>query len=286
MVNPTTWNRWVLLAAFALVVSGVTAANPAPAHAGPEDQARELLEDGDKYMRRGDARVEKGRAERARKYYERALEKYQKAYALVPKASLFFAIAEAEAKLARHLDAAVHYQKVIVEVDSDELKEQARQRLDGLKQHVGVLVIQVRPEGAEVRVDSEVRGQAPISGAVFLTPGEHTLAVSAEGYKPYEENVSLEAGGQVDREIILEREANMGKAVLEQPDEDPDEKPRELQKEPKWLAQPSAGKVVVGSAVTAGLLVGATATGLLALSKHTAYENAARAAPLPWSPIS
>ena len=193
----------VLIAAIAVIVSGLFAVDAAPALASDTKKARKLLQKGDKYLRRADRRAQQGKGKRAKRYYQKALTNYQKAYKLVPKATIFMAIARAEAGLERHADAITHFQKVVAEVDDDALKREARQHIDKLKQHVAAVKFAIGPSGAALSIDGVPRGAAPIEGMVFLAPGRHTLTVTSEGYAPYEAKLDLGAGRESTQTIEL-----------------------------------------------------------------------------------
>lgn len=262
--------RRVSVAALVLLAAAVLSAAPSPARADEKEEARKLLEEGDKHMHRGDQRRAGGRDDRAASYYKRALESYQKAYQLVPKSSIFFAIAEVEAKLGQHMDAITHYQKVIAEVDSEELKQQARQRLQELRPLVAALVLTVVPDGAEISIDGQLRGVAPLAEPILLAAGDHTITVTAEGYSPYEEAMPLEVGVETKREIRLEKIPVVVKTPMPA---DPSARPAKTSSRRAWVAAPKKGKLVIGTVATGTLLAGATVTGLLAMSKHSTFED-------------
>jgi tetratricopeptide (TPR) repeat protein len=261
----------------ALLLVVVLALWPAPwrtdrtslAHAGEGDDiavARSLLDDGDDHLARGERLERRGQQARAFALYEQALGRYRKAYQLVPKPTIFFAIAGAEAKLERYLDAIGHYQRVIAEVADEGLREQARARIGALSAHVAIVELDVRPAGAAISIDREPRGKAPIEGSIYLAAGEHTITVTAEGYTPFEESLMLRPGKPVRREIELSdvtmlvkapKSVQMGAAPMTPADARP---------------APSKAVVIVGTALTVAMAAGATATGLLALSKHSEFE--------------
>jgi len=54
------------------------------------------------------------------------------------------------------------------------------------------LTVQAEPAGARVSVDGTSRGVSPL--VLFLAPGDHQIALSAEGYAPLTETLTLEPG--------------------------------------------------------------------------------------------
>ncbi len=261
----------------ALILAGVLALWPAPwrtdrmnlAYAGEGDDvaaARALLDDGDDHLARGERLERRGQRARAFALYEQALDRYRKAYELVPKPTIFFAIAGAEAKLDRYLDAIGHYQQVVAEVADEGLREQARARIQALSAQVAILELNVQPAGAGISIDREPRGQAPIESPLYLAAGEHTITVTAEGYTPFEESLMLRPGKPVHREIELS-DINM---LVKAP------KPVQMGAAPMTPADarpaPSKTVVIVGTALTVAMAAGATVTGLMALSKHDQFD--------------
>lgn len=259
--------------ALALVI-GVRLLDTSPAHAdgATKAEARKLLEVGDRHIRRGERLQRRGRGESATRAFQQALESYEKAYELVPNPSIFFAIAGAEEKLERWLDAVEHYRKVVREADSETLRMQGAQRITALERHVAVAVFVVQPEGAEISIDRELQGQAPLDGPVYLEPGDYRVTVTAPGYTPYEAEITVEAGKQDERVIELSKPPVVFKKPKPMPmarGADQGEKGSNA-----LPAPPGKAAVVVGATLTGALLAGAATTGYIALSKHRTFQEA------------
>jgi len=62
----------------------------------------------------------------------------------------------------------------------------------GIAKGMAQLLILPSPDGAQVIVDGEVLGASPLT--LTLPAGEHRIALSAAGYTPFSETVTLEAG--------------------------------------------------------------------------------------------
>lgn len=238
-----------------------------PGHAQDDtDTARQLLEQGDAYLARGDARRAKGREKRAQAYYEKALGSYQKAFELVPKTAIYFAIANAESRLGRYQDAIEHYQKVLAEVDNAELTAMARRELEALSVHVATLIVHIEPKGAELSIDADLRGVAPIEQPIMLAPGEHIITVTADGYTPYEVTLSLALGSRTEKRITLEKMAVLvkePKSLDDQVEQNPLDMP-----ETRVPRKPSKKPLIIGSLATGGLLATSVVTGVLGLSEE------------------
>ncbi|WP_428262967.1 PEGA domain-containing protein [Haliangium sp.] len=252
-------------------------AGPAAAQSAQDKrEARALLKDGDRLIARGDRLLRRGRDRRATGAYERALSQYRRAYELVPRASIFFAIAGAEVKLGRYFDALEHYLRVADEVDDDELRDAALARIEGLSEHVVILTLTVAPPGAEISVDRKLRGQAPLTSPIYLPPGEHVITVTRSGYTPYEGTVTFAPGHQdhaveLDEVPVLVKKPKPVEELVEQSRPPPP---------PPIPDPPSKLPLFVGTSLALTLAAGATVTGLLALSEH-ADLNKPREAPDP-----
>lgn len=255
-----------LLLLFALIVTAGPAIPPAAAQEPAEDaeakeKAKQFIDAGDKLMEKGDA-LARRKKDKAREQYERALEAYSRAYDTFPSPKIYWLIGRAEQKLDRHLDALRHFQQVLRE-ETDikpELKEGIEAAIEESKSNVVTVNFKVEPPGARIAVDGEDVGTAPYEDPVFLAPGKHTIAVTAEGYSPYEDEVELEAGQESERTIGLEEIP----VLVTKP------KPK-----PKKKSAPivSKGPLVAGIAFTGGLVTIATITGLMAVSRHGTFSD-------------
>lgn len=247
------------LAGTLLLFVGVLAGDVTDAHADEKDDARKLLANGDKYLERGDRRRDGGREQRAVHYYEKALAAYKKAHTLVPKASIFYAIANAEARLGRYGDAIAHYESVISEVDNKALIDLCRERIKELAVHMATVTIRIEPDGAELSIDNKLHGIAPIKEPIILVPGEHTFTVTADGYTPNEMVMNLEAGSDSKPEVVLDKNSVLVKKPRNVDEEDPDFKVPET----RILKRPGKGRLILGSVITGTFLAAAGVTGYL-----------------------
>ncbi|MCB9535094.1 MAG: PEGA domain-containing protein [Myxococcales bacterium] len=68
----------------------------------------------------------------------------------------------------------------------------------------GTLVVDVEPVGAEIRIDGELVGKAPLPGPLTLKQGLHRLEVAAPGADPYSEMVTIQAGAETETSVELD----------------------------------------------------------------------------------
>lgn len=250
----------VTIAVFVCFI-GSSLAFESMARADEKEQARALLEDGDEYMDKGDRRRDKGRVARAKDYYQKALKAYEGAYQLVPKSTIFYAIASAEARLERYEAAIKHYQQVIAEVDKPQLQEMAKERIAELKPFVAAVRFNITPEGAELSINAELRGVAPFEQSLMFSPGTYTVTVTAEGYTPQEVELTFEAGRESTQNIALEEISVLVKKPQARDDDERLRVPGTRVPE-----NPGKGRLILGSVTTVTLLLTAGVTGGLGLA--------------------
>jgi tetratricopeptide (TPR) repeat protein len=259
----TPW--WIT--AVALLLGLLASLAPRPAAAEPKEEARKLLDAGDRFLKKGEALDRRGKRDLAAAEYERALEAYEKAYDRVANAQIYYAIAGAEAKLGRTLDAIGHYRKLLAE-GGDALKPAVREAalaaIEAQAQLVAVIILHVSPAGATIAIDGSDIGNAPLADPLYLLPGEHTIAVTADGYTPYEIKSSFEAGSESERTIGLEPVP----VIVEAPT-----RPKPRPSRPVPEPEVSRTQLYVGLGATGAFLAGATITGVMAVSRHGTYSD-------------
>lgn len=241
-------------------------APPAEPDPATKAAAKKLLDGGDGFLKKGDAFTRRKKTAQATAEYERALAAYQKAFELVNNPKIYFPIATAEEKLGRTADAANHYRKFLAGAGDvgDKLRADAEKRLENLKLEIGVLALAVTPEGAIVSIDGNNVGTAPLTEPVFLAPGEYTLNITADGYKPLEQKLAIEAGSESERSFELESAAVIIDAPVKPP---PPPEP-----EPAPPA-PSKMMLYVAGGATLAFVAGATTTGIMAVGKQGTFKD-------------
>ncbi|MCE9580635.1 MAG: PEGA domain-containing protein [Deltaproteobacteria bacterium] len=230
-----------------------------------KEEAKKLLSGGDAFLKRGDYLTNKGKAEQAKEQYARALAAYQKAYDLVANPQIYFAIAGAEEKLGRYLDAASHYKKVLAEATNikPELATAATEKLEATKLHLGQLTLTIVPDGTAITVNGNDVGASPLAEPLLLDPGEYTMSFTADGYTPMEQKMTVEAGSESERKFELEHVP----VVVEPPRPPPPPPP------PPPLPAVSKLPLYVGGGVTGAFVVSAAVNGFLAIGKHGTFTD-------------
>ncbi len=233
--------------------------------ADAKQEARRLIEEGDKLFAGGDA---KG-----------ALERYLAAHAAFPSPKIYYPLARAEEKLGRLGAALAHYEQFLAEAAGQvpaALKKEAQRAAGKLRPRVARVTFQVDVDGAVVTVDGRPVGSAPIEGVVYVDPGERVFLAEAEGYAPARLEQTLSAGEEA--EILLDLE-ELAKAPPDKP------KPKVTPEEPEEPEQPAAEAprqrparwpLWVGLGATGTLATIALITGVSAVGQHDVFADETR----------
>lgn len=117
------------------------------------------------------------------KQYDKARAAFLQAYALKKHPTVLLNLAQSELRSGHDAEAADHFSEFLREnkdAGSGE-RQSAEQGLTTAKNRVEEVSIAVDLPDAEVFVDNESRGHAPLPGPVYLAPGNHTLQARKEG---------------------------------------------------------------------------------------------------------
>ena len=150
----------------------------------PEAKARaqSLVKEGTKLYDRG------GLAE--------ALEKFKQAYVEYASPKLFFNIGQANRDLGRPVEAIEYFERFLAEVKdaSPEVTAEARKSVAEQKTKVGSLIIECTTAGAEIGVDGNLVGLAPLANSVRVMPGNHQVTARHSAGALAMEDVNVRAG--------------------------------------------------------------------------------------------
>lgn len=84
-----------------------------------------------------------------------------------------------------------------------EVKAKINERLGEALAHVQVLELTVLPRDAEVVIDGQSAGRAPLRMPIYLEPGTHSLLVQLAGHAPIEKSIDAKAGTKEAFELTL-----------------------------------------------------------------------------------
>jgi tetratricopeptide (TPR) repeat protein len=110
--------------------------------------------------------------------YEKARLAFLQAYALKPHPSILMNLAQSELHGGRFPDAAAHFTEYLrgnTEGTDAEKQQEAEAGLNVAKSKVAEVTITTDSPGAQISVDSEEKGTAPLALPLYLAPGAHTI---------------------------------------------------------------------------------------------------------------
>ena len=237
-----------------LVFMAVTLASGLPAalaDAPDKSRAEALLKQGNTLYDRAD--------------YRGALAKFKQASALFPTPEIELNIGLTQERLQDLPAAASHFESFLGQVDSEGNAARIRgiqHKLEVLRKKLGSLTVACAVRGAVVTVDARIAGSTPLNHRLYVTPGSHTLAVSATGKRSFKEVLEWSAGQHRVLEVKLRPlapEAKEPGTVV--PGLSPPPPPVRSVSRPfykRWWFWTAVGVAVAGAATTA---VVATQTG-------------------------
>ena len=245
----------------------------APAHALAQDDvtltmARERFKEGVGYFDKKD--------------FAKARVAFLQAYALKKHPAVLLNLAQSELRSGHEADAAKHFAQYLREHKdaTDAERQGADAGLTAAKALVAEVALEVDASGAEIYVDGDLEGQAPLPGPVYLTPGAHQLQARKDG-KTTSSDVNAVAGQTTSLRLSLARTASPAPVAAgtpgsgeSPPHEDgapppPEEPATSRQGFFPWLTHTPGAMIGVGL-TGAGLLGG----GAFALSSKLSYDAA------------
>jgi hypothetical protein len=170
------------------VIVGATSAFAAPAGRPSEDDttvamARERFKEGVTFF--------------DQKQYDKARVAFLQAYALKKHPAVLLNLAQSELRSNHEVDAAKHFSAYLRESTSvsDAERQAAEAGLNATKSAVALLDVNVDESGAEIYVDGSLEGISPLPGALYVSPGPHSVE-ARKGGKTKTQQVNTSAGRQ------------------------------------------------------------------------------------------
>ncbi len=147
------------------------------------------------------------KAFKANRFGEAASE-FRTAYETLPAYPVLYNIGQVDVALGDAVGAVDAFEKYLSEGGSKipkERKQAVEVELEKQRARIGTIVLQVQPEGAEVRVDGKLIGKAPLSEPLRLTEGKREIVVIASGYDTRVRELEVASKSQAEIEIKLDR---------------------------------------------------------------------------------
>jgi hypothetical protein len=247
--------------------AGSGSATPATPSAPVKDPkiARTWLSAAQQLVAKGDYYTRHNRPADAKPQYENAITAYQKAIEAGDDVSVNYALALVEDKLGG-TPAAYHHLKLVIAAESGvkpDIQKKAQAKLDELAGKVGLVTLQVTPDGTAISISGKSYGDAPLADALVLEPGTYTATFTAAGFQPKDAELKVEAGSESLRKIELDPIPIAVKPHIVEAEPEPEPAP----------PAPSKLPLYVGAGATGVLLLTATITGISAISQHHAFTD-------------
>ncbi|HEX2875879.1 MAG TPA: PEGA domain-containing protein [Polyangiaceae bacterium] len=216
-----------------------------------------------------------------KKDFAKARVAFLQAYALKKHPAVLLNLAQSELRSGHEADAAKHFAQYLREhKDATEAERQgADTGLSAAKALVSEVTLEVDATGAEIYVDGDLEGQAPLPGSIYLTPGAHQIEARKDG-KTTSAEVNATAGQATSVRLSLGRAskpaapAGGGNAPLEDGGEAPSEEPHtSRQGFFPWLTHTPGAMIGVG--LTGAGLIGGGAFAFGSKSSYDAAESVA-----------
>ena len=183
--------------------------------------------------------------------YDEALVELQRAYAVAPTYRLLYNLGVVSVAVHDYVKAIDYFNRYLIqggtEVEPARATEVQKQ-VERLRARIATVRVTVNVPGADVEIDDISVGKAPLDKPIIVNPGRHRVSSSLGGYYPAATVVELASSDNRSISLTLTQQTTAeGKPSRPLP----------------WTAY----------GVTAALGVGATVTGILALTSKSSYED-------------
>jgi len=146
------------------------------------------------------AKFQEGMALVKAENYPAALAAFEESYRILPKPGLLYNIAMCQKALFRYVDSIGSFKKYLSAMGANvkpDMKLSVDQALAEMEKLVGTILIDGAPDGAEVFVDDRPVGRTPLPEPLIEDPGQHSVRVERDGYKPLRTEVNVASGATI-----------------------------------------------------------------------------------------
>lgn len=202
--------------------------------------------------------------------YRAALVEFKRAYELAPHVTLLYNLGQTYYQLQNYAEALSCFERFLAEGGSAH-RQEVESAIGVLRARVGRLDI-AAPAGAEISVDDEVVGKAPLGKPVGVSVGRRRITASEPGKPAVTRFVEVAAGETAGVNLM----AAGAPSNLAPPKSEAAPAPRPPTEDQSASRMPYA---IGGWVLTAGLAGAAVTTGVLASSKASGLEEARNRVP-------
>lgn len=202
-----------------------------------------------------------------------ALVEFRRAQQLAPDYRVLFNMGQAYFELQKYAEALRTFEKYLEEGGKEIPKERRAQvetELEALRGRVAKLEISVDVVGAEVTIDGEVVGTAPLPEPLLVSSGRRSVVVSAPDHVSVHRVLEIASGDQAKLVLELPPVARPVAPVAATTKDVPTQAP--VSRQPQ-SSGPVAGMWVSWS-LTGALIAGTAVTGVLALGAKSDFDTA------------
>ena len=183
--------------------------------------------------------------------FQRAAIEFDRAYELVPNYRALYNIGQVRIQLhnyARAMKALQAYLKEGGDKISADRKKSVADDLEMLSTRTALLTVETNEEGAEIIVDGEVAGTAPLPEPLLLDTGDHRIGARKPGFVPRENSITLASRDTLSMRIDLQKEELNKPVVVVAPTQAPTDRTAWI-----WGTWSATAALAVGAGVTGGL---------------------------------
>jgi hypothetical protein len=210
--------------------------------------------------------------------YRGALVEFKRAYSIAPNAGVLYNVGQTQYQLQDYAAALTTFERFLVETGpGDGRRAEVESDLEVLRARVGRLAVATTP-GAEVTIDDQPAGRAPLERSLLVSIGHRKIVVSAPGRPPVTRYADVAAGDEVSVAVEVP-----DPSATAPPRAETNSHPSEAPSPPR-ASQGGGSLRVLGWIATGTLAAGATCFGILALRESRDLE--AMRATYPASPQS
>jgi hypothetical protein len=142
--------------------------------------------------------------------FEAAIAAFESSLRLYPSKGTLFNLANclrATHRYGEALEALQRLDREYGEVLDEPMRAAVDRQLQELRNLSASLVVQVDQAGAEVLVDGKLVGRTPLTEALQLSPGNHSIEVRLEGFEPARVQVEIVSREKTTKQIVLKKVA-------------------------------------------------------------------------------
>ncbi len=203
--------------------------------------------------------------------YRGALAEFRRANEIAPNVNVLYNIGQAAYQLQDYAQALANFERYVAEGGTTHRAEVER-TLTVLRTRIGKVDLSASLSGAELFVDDESVGHAPLAKPLTVNVGKHRVAAAKEGHATVARTVEVTAGDTKAVSLIFDTIAGAGNAL--------GAPVTVARKDPKPEADSSLNVPAIATWSAAGALaVGGTITGVLAISSANDLSDYRRQVP-------